>query len=57
MSAGRADRRRGRSGDGTVPSVQVLHREMHAGELATGYRQVALLACTDGEHESIEFLR
>ena len=51
-----ADRRRGRPGDVAVPSIQVLHREVHAFELAAGRREVAWHARADGEHDRVEAL-
>ena len=42
--------------DVAVASVEVLHREVHAVELASGHGQVARHARADGEHDRVEAL-
>ena len=43
--------------DDLVLLRQELHREMHAGELAAGHRQVARLLGAAGQHDGVELRR
>ena len=51
--AGRGERGRAGAGDRAVPVVEVLHREVHAVELAARHRQVARHARARREHDGV----